>query len=123
MPEQFSGVVVNELRRLDDAINDVVALLRGKNALTQSERAHVRAAYTALKEELRRLTKTGTVGGVRRKPTHPEDCFFEPAVRQALIALYAPTNSNPISSSWVTKLYEASGEITYHLNRLEKTLK
>ena len=123
MPEQFAGVVVNELRRLDDVVNGVAALLRGKQTLTQFERVHVRVAYTALKEELRSLLKTGTVGGVRRKPTESEDNYFSPAVRQALIALNAPTNSNPISSKWGAQLFEAHMEISYHLDRLERALK
>ena len=123
MPEQFSGVVINELRRIDDVVNSVAALLKGKQTLTQSERAHVRAAYTAVKDELRSLLKTGTVGGVRRKQTESEDHFFTPAVRQALIALNAPTNSNPISSNWGAKLFEAHMEISYHLDGLEKALK
>lgn len=123
MPEQFAGVVVNELRRLEGVAGEVAARLRDKRVLSQSEREHVTAAYTALKEELRRLRATGTVGGIRRGRTEFEDRFFLPAVRQALIALRAPTNTNPLSSRWASQLFEAQTEISYHLDRLQRELK
>jgi hypothetical protein len=120
--EQFAGVVVNELRHLEGMIGAVADQLRGKKKLTQDEREQVTAAYTALKAELRALLKTGTVGASRREPTVSEERFFQPAVRQALIALRSPTNTNPLTSKWATQLFEAESEISYHLNRLEKEL-
>ena len=122
MPEQFAGVVVNDLRRLESIVGQVATQLRGKRTLSQSERAQITAAYTALKDELRRLRETGTVGGVRRERTEAEEHFFFPAVRQALIALRAPTNTNPLSSNWEAQLSEARTEISYHLDRLEREL-
>jgi hypothetical protein len=122
MREQFAGVVVNELRRLDGVVEEVAALLRGKRTLTRPERERATAAYVALKEELRHLRATGTVGGIRRKQMESEERFFLPAVRHALIALRAPTNTNPISPNWAAQLSEARREISYHLDRLEREL-
>ena len=122
MAEQFAGVVVNELRRLEGVIGEVAAQLRGKKSLNQSERGRVTTSYTALKEELRRLRDTGTVGSARREQTESESRFFLPAVRQALIAMRAATNTNPLSSNWAVQLQEAQSEISYHLHRLEKEL-
>lgn len=123
MPEQFAGVVVNELRRLETGLGEVAAQIRGKRTLSQFEREQVTAAYSAIKDELRRLRETGTVGGARRERTESEERFFVPAVRQALIALRAPTNTNPISSGWASQLSEAQTEISYHLDRLERELR
>jgi len=122
MPEEFAGVVVNELRRLKDSLDQVGSQLEGKKTLTPSERASVTEAYSSLKDELRRLHEFGTVGGIRRDQSESEERFFAPAVNRALQALRAPTNTNPLSSKWSALLSEAASEISYQLHRLEKEL-
>ena len=122
MLEQFAGVVVNDLRRLEGVVDQVAALLRGKRNLGPLERGQVTIAYVALKAELRRLRETGTVGGARRERTDSEERFYMPAVRMALIALRAPTSTNPLSSNWEAQLSEARTEISYQLDRLEREL-
>lgn len=123
MRDQFYGVVINELRRFEAELSAAALTIRGKTALTVSERTGITETYARLKSELRAANQHGTVGGVKRKQAESEAKYFAPAVRQALIALRAPTNSNPMLSRWTSQMEEATREIAYHLYRLEADLK
>lgn len=117
--EQFDGVVINELRRFEEALVAAGRELQGKSTLTALERSTVVEKYSLVKSELSVANKHGTVGGAQRAQTQSEARYFAPAVKQALIALRASTNSNPIRSRWSSLLSEAAREISYHLGRME----
>ena len=51
-----------------------------------------------------------------------EQCFSDPAIRKAAIALKPATNSNPSSSNWIGALLDARGEFSYYLLNLNRAL-
>lgn len=122
MHDNFDGVIVNELRRFEDALSEILRSLQGKSTLTVSGRSSLREMYTRVKSELKVANKSGTVGGARRQQYESEAQYFAPAVRHTLIELRASTNSNPISSRWLALISEAMREISYYLYKMEKDI-
>jgi hypothetical protein len=98
----------------------LVDLIGEKRRLTASERMEVEGQYRSLKEDLKLAAKYGTIDNTRRTKTRTEDCFYDPAVRKAAIDLQPATNSNPITSHWLSAVIEAQSEFTYYLDSLER---
>lgn len=98
--------------------NQVSEAIGEKRRLTPVETEHVRGLYTSLKNDLK-----AEAAEFRKRWDHlsrVESCFYEPAIRKAAIALSPATNSNPITSDWMSALFDVEHELSYCLHGLEK---
>lgn len=122
MREQFDGVVINELRRFDALLEILANEISEILVLSNVSNSRLSEMYSDVKAQLRCANATGTIDGRKKAQTESEARYFAPAVRQALIALRAPTNSNPHRSNWISLINDARREISYHLHRMERDL-
>jgi hypothetical protein len=93
---------------------------RAARTLSPSERSDVEHHYRSLKADLKEASKYGTLSGRRRAMSRAEECFYAPAVRRAALDLRPPTNSNPLTSGWLSAVFEAQSEFSYWLHGLDK---
>lgn len=98
-------------KQISNAIGD-------RKSLQIDEKTKLQELYTNLKADLK------AESAVLRKSwdylSRAEECFYEPAIRKAAIALRPATNSNPITSGWFSALYDCEGELSYVLFNIEK---
>jgi hypothetical protein len=110
--------IAEALREYERRCEEILSLLADKRHLLPNERSTVEELYRALKEDLKRAAKHGTLSGNRQPQTRAEQCFYDPALRRAAIDLRPATNSNPISSRWFGAVSEARSELSYWLHNL-----
>lgn len=122
MRDQFDSEIINEMRRFENLLEDLAQELNFNTPITTSRKSFLMRKYSDIKNQLRSANATGTVKGKKRAQTESEARYFSNAIRQALIALRAPTNSNPQKSNWALQVSEARSEISYHLHRMENDL-
>lgn len=122
MNEQFDPAeiraVASAMREFESRCEKILTLLGEKRILLPSERDEVEQLYKSLKNDLREASKYGTLSQRRVPLTRAEQCFYDPAVRRAAINLRPATNSHPVSSHWVSAVFEAQSEFTYWLQSL-----
>ncbi|GAB2662943.1 hypothetical protein [Arenimonas aestuarii] len=118
-PEELAAIA-SELEELEKRCERVLGLLGDKRHLTRREREDVEILYRELKSDLKAAAKHGTLSRTNRDKTRAEECFFDPALRRAAVALSPAVNSNPISSRWFSAVYEAQTELAYWRYNLEK---
>lgn len=87
-------------------------------SLTINEKAKLQELYTSLKADLK--TESAALRKSWNDLSRAEECFYEPAIRKAAIALRPAINSNPITSRWFSALYDCEGEFSYVLFNMEK---
>jgi len=109
----------DKLASFDVRCEAIMTLLGDKGHLSREDRAHAEELYRSLKDELKRSATVGTVTGEKRALTDAEERFYAPAVRAAALALAPAVNSNPITSSWHSALYDAQIEFAHHMPKLE----
>ncbi len=109
------------MREFEKRCGDISQLV-GERA-DPGQRPEIEALYKQLKSDLEEAAKYGTLSGKREPQTRIESAFYDPAVRQARLALRPATNSNPWNSSWVSALWEAGSEFSYFLHQMEGLLK
>ncbi len=124
MSENFDPVELQQielaLRAYKDRCEEILQLLGEKRSLSLGEREQIVALYAALKDDLKAAAKHGTLSKSRRQQTRAETCFFDPAVRRAVLNLRPATNTNPISSHWFSAVFEAQSEFSYWLHNMDK---
>lgn len=86
--------------------------------LSADERSKLQDLYTNLKSDLK--TEAAALWKSRDNLSRAEECFYEPAIRKAAVALRPATNSNPITSRWFSALYDCEGEFSYILHSMGK---
>ncbi|QPS74843.1 hypothetical protein [Delftia acidovorans] len=89
-----------------------------RKSLTIDEKERLQELYTSLKADLK--AESAALRKCWDDLSRAEECFYEPAIRKAAIALRPATNSNPITSGWFSALYDCEGEFSYVLFNLEK---
>lgn len=109
----------DKLTGFDARCEAIMTLLGDKRHLLQEDRAHVEELYRSLKDDLKRAATVGTVRGEKRALTDAEEGLYAPAVRAAALALAPAFNSNPITSNWLSALYDAQIEFAHYMPKLE----
>jgi hypothetical protein len=112
--------VASALRDFERRCDEIAARLTDKRTLFIFEREAIRELYTSLKGDLKAAAKYGTLSGRREALTRTEQCFYDPAVRRAALAMRPATNSHPILLRWSEALFEASSECSFWLHNLAK---
>jgi len=123
MSEKFESAELQAVKEAMEAFmqrcDELIELIGEKRYLNPDERAKVQQRYRLLKDDLKEAAKNGTVSGKRLPKTRAEDCFYDPAVRRAAIDLRPATNSHPITSNWLSAVFEARSEFSYWLHNMD----
>jgi hypothetical protein len=93
----------------------IMTLIGDKRHLSREERAHAEELYRSLKDDLKRGAAFGTLSGTKGALTDAEERFYSPAVKAAALALAPAVNSHPISSNWLSALYDAQIEFGHFM--------
>lgn len=101
MNEQFDlediRSVASAMLEFERRCDEILTLLGEKRSLQRHEREEIEQLYKSLKSNLKEAAKYGTLSQRRVPLTRAEQCFYDPAVRRAAIALRPATNSHPVS--------------------------
>lgn len=113
------SVVAGALRSYEQRCEEILTLLDDKRSLFPTEREEARRLYESLKNDLKAAAKHGMLSKRRERQSRTEECFYEPAVRQAAIALRPATNTNPLTSGWFHAVSDAESELSYWLHSID----
>ena len=86
--------------------------------LTQHELARAQDLYRNLKDELK--LEAAQLRKRWNSMSRAEQCFYDPAICKAAIALKPRTDSNPKNSNWVGALLDARSEFSYYLHNMNR---
>jgi hypothetical protein len=112
--------VISALESFSQRTQEISSRIDGRSRLNPFETGDLQALYGELKSDVRAASKRGKVEDGKHDQTDWERYYFAPAMRKAAISLRARSNTNPITSNWLSSLLDAGMEFSYHLHQLQK---
>lgn len=114
MTENFDAAEIRAIRAkllgFQSRCNQISNEIGDRKSLTIDEKAKLQELYTSLKSDLK--AESAALRKAWDDLSRAEECFYEPAIRKAAIALRPATNSNPITSGWFSALDDCEGELS-----------
>jgi hypothetical protein len=107
--------VIRAMQSFSERTQEITNRIGDRRSIGAFERDELQTLYRALKDDIKAAAARGKVSPGHQEQTEWERFFFQPAVMKASNALRAKTNSNPITSKWISCLNEAELEFSYYL--------
>jgi hypothetical protein len=114
-------MVVSTLESFAQRTQEILNRIDGRSQISAFEKDDLQALYGALKDDVKAAGKLGKVEYGRHEQTDWERYYFAPAMMKAASSLRAKSNTNPITSNWLSSLLDAGMEFSYYLHLLRKT--
>jgi hypothetical protein len=112
--------VIAKMRSFRAQADEIMELHAGKPSFNRMEKDELQQRFRALKEELKRYAKTGTIDGERRPRSEYEEHYFEPAVTTAIANILVSVSADPARSEWFSCVYGIHGDVGHLLSQLEE---
>lgn len=113
--EPLAQTVIRAMQSFSERTREIANRIGDRRSIGAYEKDELQALYSALKDDLKAAAARGKVATGHQEQSDWERYYFQPAVLKAANALRAKTNSNPITSKWVSCLNEAEMEFSYYL--------
>jgi hypothetical protein len=107
--------VIRTMKSFSERTREITSRIGNRRSLGAFEKDELQALYSLLKDDIKAAAARGKVEPGHQEQTEWEQFYFQPAVMKASTALRAKTNSNPITSNWISCLNEAEFEFSYYL--------
>lgn len=107
--------VIRAMQSFSERAREITNRIGDRRSIGAFEKDELQALYRDLKDDIKAVADRGKINAGRQEQTEWERFFLQPAVMKASNALRAKTNSNPITSNWISCLSEAELEFSYYL--------